>query len=189
MQILTKGSPTTFRALRLLLPLGLATALACVMAIVTYGALLRPAQGRLSELMRAQEIEQVLQRRQQVAQNTQQILQTIWQQLPVRKDFMGLGVAIADLANHHRVRIPAMGYEIEQIKKHRAKKGILTFDVAGRYEAIRQFIYQLEKTWPHLFIEKLSVKRSKQTNEVAFHITLATYLRPDAETSKPLPRS
>ncbi|RMH31538.1 MAG: hypothetical protein D6690_15430 [Nitrospirae bacterium] len=189
MRVLMTGSPTSFRAVRLLLPLALATALACVTAVATYGVLLLPAQVRLSELMRALEIEQVMERRQHSAQRTQQILHTIWQQLPVRKEFMGLGVAIADLANHHRVRVPTMGYEIEQIKKYGVKKGILTFDVAGRYEAIRRFIYQLETTWPHLFIEKLSVKRSKRTNDVAFHITLATYLRPEAGTRKPTTRS
>ena len=92
-------------------------------------------------------------------------------------------MAIVSLAKTHKVRIPGMGYDIQPSRHKNASKGVISFEAAGRYEAIRKFIYELESSWPHLFIEKLTVERTKKPNEVAFQIKAATFLKTEQDES------
>ena len=42
----------------------------------------------------------------------------------------------------------------------------------------RKFIYELEKRWPYLFIEKLSVESSKKKNgRSSLELTVSTFLK------------
>ncbi|MDH5588188.1 MAG: type II secretion system protein M, partial [Nitrospirota bacterium] len=70
-----------------------------------------------------------------------------------------------------------MGYDFKPLPHKLAAKGTFAFEAQGDYEAIRKFIYELEKRWPYLFIEKLSVESAKKRNGVLFRITVSTFLK------------
>ena len=160
-----------------LLPLAIATGIACLLAIGSYFTILVPAQSRLTETALAYEGVQLSLKQNRMTWKTQLTLQKAWDQLPARKGFTGLGVAISDLAKSHKVRIPEIGYNIKDFRHKLATKGTMSFKAEGRYEAIRKFIYELESKWPQLFIEKLTAERAKKGNEVAFSIDVSTFLR------------
>ena len=70
-----------------------------------------------------------------------------------------------------------MGYDFKPLPRSIFAKGTFAFEAQGPYKAIRKFIYELEKRWPYLFIEKLSVERSKKGSGVLFRITVSTFLK------------
>ncbi len=170
-------SQTTMQIAQYLWPLAIATGIACLLAIGSYFAILVPAQSRLTETAMAYEGVQLSLQQNRMTWKTQLTLRRAWDQLPARKGFTGLGVAISDLAKSHKVRIPEIGYNIKDFRHKLATKGTMSFKAAGRYEAIRKFIYELESKWPQLFIEKLTAERAKKGNEVAFSIDVSTFLR------------
>ena len=176
-------SITATQVSRFLVPLGVVTVLTCILAVAVYALAFYPAQNRLNTVTAAYEVEHQTQERKQKALKTQKTLVKVWNQLPARRDFTALGVAIVTLAKSHNVRIPGMGYDIQPSKNKKALKGVIAFEAAGRYEAIRKFIFKMESTWPHLFIEKLTAQRTKKQNEVAFKIKAATFLK--IEDDKP----
>jgi hypothetical protein len=174
---LFKQSQTTLQISQYLLPLALVTGVACLLLIGTYFAILLPSQSRLTEATLAYERIQHTYKQNTAAWNTQETLNSVWEQMPPRKGFIGLGVAISDLAKSHNIRIPEIGYDIKSFRHKLATKGTMSFKAAGRYKAIRKFIYELESKWPQLFIEKLTAERAKKPNEVAFSITVSTFLK------------
>jgi len=175
-------SETTSQIFKFLLPLSLLTALTILLALATYALGLYPVQGHLTELSSAYQTEQALQIKKETAQATQKTLAKFWNQLPAQQDFTDVGVAIASFAKSHHVRIPGMSYDVQKLKRQQTSKGTLSFEALGRYESIRTFIYELETSWPSLFIEKLAVKRTKKPGEVAFTIKVATFLRTASDT-------
>ena len=170
-------SQTTLQISQYLLPLAIFTGVASLLAIGGYFTILLPAQTRLTETALTYERAQHSYQQNTMTWKTQLTLQQAWDQLPARKDFTGLGVAISDLAKSHQVRIPEIGYNIKKFRHKLATKGTMSFKAAGRYEAIRKFIFELESKWPQLFIEKLTAERAKKGNEVAFSIEVSTFLR------------
>ena len=177
-----KRSQTTIQISRYLLPLGLIAAVAFLLSIGTYALMFFPAQVRLSQTTAAYKTAQQAYVKRKTAWETQQTLEKFLTQMPDRKNFTGLSVAIASLAKTHRIRIPGMGYDIQELRHNLGTKGILSFKAAGRYNAIRKFIFELESKWPHLFIEKLSAERAKKSNDVAFTIKVSTFLK-DTEST------
>lgn len=182
---LFKQSQTTMHISQYLLPLGLLTVVTCLMAVGSYFFILVPSQSRLTDTTLAYERVQHTFKQHRMALNTQLTLEKVWKQLPPRKGFTGLGVAISNLAKSNNVRIPEIGYNIKKFRHQLATQGTMSFKAAGRYEAIRKFIYQLESKWPQLFIEKLTAERAKKGNEVAFSIEVSTFLREKKDEGAP----
>lgn len=182
---LFKQSQTTMEISQYLLPLALVTGVSCLLAIGSYFSLLLPSQSRLTETTHGYERAKQAYQKNRIAWNTQQTLNTVWDRMPPRKDFIGLGVAITDLAKSHNVRIPEIGYNIKSFPHKLATQGTMSFKAAGRYEAIRKFIYELESKWPQLFIEKLTAERAKKGDEVAFSIDVSTFLREQKDGGSP----
>ncbi len=172
-----KQSQVTKQISQYLFPLAVATGVAGLLVIGSYFSILVPSQTRLAETTFAYKKVQQTFNKNRNAWKTQLTLQKVWEQMPIRKGFTGLGIAISDLAKSHQVRIPEIGYNIKSYRHKLATKGTMSFKAAGRYEAIRKFIYELESKWPQLFIEKLTVERAKKGNEVAFSIDVSTFLR------------
>lgn len=182
---LFKQSETTLQISQYLLPLTLVTGIAGLLAIGSYFLISLPSQSRLTETTLAFERVQYTYQQNSAAWNTQQTLNKVWEQMPPRKGFIGLGAAISDLAKSHNIRIPEMGYNIKSFRHKLATKGTMSFKAAGRYKAIRKFIYELESKWPQLFIEKLTAERAKKAHEVAFSIDVSTFLREKEDGGSP----
>ena len=174
-------SQTTWQISKYLMPLALVTGVSCLLALGTYFFIFLPSQTRLTETTVTYERIQHIHQQNKAAWNTQQTLRKVWEQLPARKGLTGLGVAISALAKSHNIHIPEIGYDIMDFRHKLAAKGTLSFKAAGRYESIRQFIYELESQWPQLFIEKLTAERTKNPNEVVFSINVSTFLLEDQE--------
>ena len=170
-------SPVTSQISQFLFPLALVTGIAFLLAVGCYFLILLPSQSQLTEKNLTYTTVQATYQQNRTALQTQQTLQQVWEQMTPRKEFIGLGVAISDLAKSHNVRIPEIGYDIKKFRHKLATQGTMSFKAAGRYEAIRKFIFELESKWPQLFIKKLSAERAKKGNEVAFTIEVSTFLR------------
>ena len=180
-----KQSQTALQVSQFLMPLAIGTGVACLLAIGSYVFLLSPSQARLTETTLMYERVQHTYQQKKTAWNTQLTLEKVWGEMPPRKGFTGLGVAISALAKTHKIRIPEMGYDIKDFGHKLAAKGTLSFKAAGRYQAIRKFIYELETQWPQLFIEKLTAERAKKPNEVAFSIDVSTFLKENESGASP----
>ncbi len=141
-----------------------------------------PAQDRLDYTSDLFQKAQQTQEQTQVAQHTQGIIASTWKSLSNYREFMDLSIDIADLAKRNHVTIPGMGYDFKPLSHKLAAKGTFAFEAQGNYEAIRKFIYELEKRWPYLFIEKLSVESSKKKRGVIFRITISTFLKEYPQT-------
>ena len=178
-----KRSQTTFQVSKHLIPLLLVTGFSFLVSLGTYAFVFYPAQVKLDDTVKAYTIARQVQAQKETARDTQEVLAELWSGLPAQKDFTRLSVSIASLAKTHKVRIPGMGYDIQPFRHDLATKGVLAFEVAGPYKAIRQFIFELESKWPSVFIEKLSVERSKKSRDVAFKIHVATFLREASTTN------
>ena len=172
-----KRSPTTTRTLHVLRPLMILTATAFLCCVTMYLGLFLPAQHRLSDAhdtlhaLRQQHVSR------QTAKTTQQALTRLWKDIPTQQKFTHLGVKLNTLAQKNGVTIPEMNYHVEPSKKQTAPKGSITFQAFGAYDAIRRFIYQVEKTSPYLMIEKLTAERSRKTEGVAFTLQIGTFFR------------
>jgi len=169
-------SKTTLLISQHLMPLFVIAVLAGLSAIGMFGLMFYPAQDRMAQAAVHYQSAQLIQKQIQVAEHTQGIISTTWNALPNYREFMDLSLDIADLAQRNHVRIPGMGYDFKPLSHQLTAKGTFAFEAQGNYEAIRKFIYELEKRWPYLFIEKLSVESSKKTNGVLFRLTISTFL-------------
>jgi len=167
-----------------LMPLIIITVLAVLSSVGMFGLMLYPAQDRLAQVTSKLQAARQTQAQIQAAQHTQGIISTTWKALSDYQEFMDLSLDIADLAKRNHVKIPGMGYDFKPLTNKLAAKGTFAFEAQGDYEAIRKFIYELEKRWPYLFIEKLSVESSKKKNGVLFRITVSTFLKEFPKTLK-----
>lgn len=171
-------SPTATLALRFLRPLLALTGLTILLTVALYVFSYAPTRTTLSEVLGSYHAARETYHHHQSAKALQLELQNIWAQLPAKTEFTGLGVAIAELAKSNQVEIPGMGYSMERLDNSIATKGELAFEAAGPYEAIRRFIYKVETSRPHLFIEKLTAERAKKGTSVAFKMTVGTFFKP-----------
>lgn len=160
-----------------LMPLLVVAILAALSSIGMFGLMFYPAQERFADVESNFQAAQQTQAQTQAAKHTQEIISTTWKALSDYREFMDLSLDIADLAKRNHVTIPGMGYDFKPLPHKLAAKGTFAFEAQGDYEAIRKFIYELEKRWPYLFIEKLSVEGAKKHNGVLFRITISTYLK------------
>jgi len=174
---LFQQSKTTLLISRHLVPLFIIAVLAVLSSVGMFGLMFYPAQDRLAQVTLKLQAAQQAQAQTQAAQHTQGIISTTWKALSDYQEFMDLSLDIADLAKRNHVQIPGMGYDFKPLTHKLAAKGTFAFEAQGDYEAIRKFIYELEKRWPYLFIEKLSVESSKKKNGVLFRITVSTFLK------------
>jgi len=169
-------SKTTLLISRNLMPLFVIAVLAGLSAIGMFGLMFYPAQDRMAQAAIDYQSAQLIQKQILVAKQSQGIISTTWKSLPNYREFMDLSLDIADLAKRNHVMIPGMGYDFKPLSHKLTAKGTFAFEAQGDYEAIRKFIYELEKRWPYLFIEKLSVETSKKMNGVLFRLTVSTFL-------------
>ncbi|MDH5428991.1 MAG: hypothetical protein OEY57_12565 [Nitrospirota bacterium] len=170
-------SKTTLLMSQHLTPLLIVAILAVLSSIGMFSLMFYPAQDRFSQVASNFQAAQETQVQTQAAQHTQGIIATTWKALAGYREFMDLSLDIADLAKRNHVLIPGMGYDFKPLPHKLAAKGTFAFEAQGDYEAIRKFIYELEKRWPYLFIEKLSVESAKKRNGVLFRITVSTFLK------------
>ena len=177
-------STNTTQNLRFLRPL-ICVAIAGLLGSLTMDfGLVLPAQERLVKAQKT--LDELHQQRLsgQKAKSTQQTLKQFWQDLPIQQEFTHLGVRLNTLARQNKVTIPGMDYRVESLKKEAIPKGSITFQALGSYEAIRRFIYQLEKTGPYLIIEKLTAERTKERDRVAFTLQIGTFFQPQSVHGK-----
>ena len=172
-----KHSPTATRTIHLLRPIMILTATAFLCCLTTYLGLFLPARHQLSDTHNALHALRQQHVSQQTAKTTQQALNRLWKDLPTQQQFTHLGVKLNTLAKKNGVTIPEMTYHVEPSKKQAPPKGSITFQAFGAYDAIRRFIYQVEKTSPYLMIEKLTAERSRKTEGVAFTFQIGTFFR------------
>lgn len=178
-------SKTTFLIAKCLVPLSIVTVLAVLSSIGMFAFKFYPAQDRVEYTMNLYQTALETQTIMQTAMQTEAILSTTWKALPDYREFTDLSLDIADLAKSKHVHIPGMGYDFKPLsQKHLATKGTFAFDAEGPYEAIRKFIFELEKRWPYLYIEKLSVETSKRKKGVIFKLTVSTFLKEFPATRK-----
>ena len=177
-------SKTTFRISQHLMPLFIITVLAILSSVGMFGLMFYPAQDRFTQTSARFQAAQLAQSQIQIAKNTQGVLSSTWKGLSNYREFRDLSLAIADLAKRNHVQIPGMGYNFKPLPNKLAAKGTFAFEAKGDYEAIRKFIYELEKRWPYLFIEELSVESGKKKNGVLFKITVSTFLKEFPKTLK-----
>ena len=170
-------SKTTLLISQHLMPLFIVAVLSVLSSIGMFGLMFYPAQDRYTKATTLFQAAEQAQAQTQVAKHTQGIISTTWAALSDYREFTDLSLDIADLAKRNHVTIPGMGYDFKPLPHKLAAKGTFAFEAQGNYEAIRKFIYELEKRWPYLFIEKLSVERSKKKNGVLFRITVSTFLK------------
>ena len=159
------------------MPLFIVSLLAGLSTVAMFGLMFYPAQDRYEHIKNRYQSTQHTQSQIQLAKKTQGILSTTWKNLPNYREFTDLSLDIADLAKRNRVRIPGMGYDVQPLSYKFAAKGTFAFEAQGPYQAIRKFIFELEKRWPFLFIEKLSVESSKKSDGVIFRMTISTFLK------------
>jgi hypothetical protein len=159
------------------MPLFIVAVLAVLSSVGMYALMFYPAQDRLNQTTVLFQNAQQTQAQIQIAKKTQGIISTTWNALSNYREFTDLSLDIADLAKRNHVTIPGMGYDFKPLAYKLAAKGTFAFEAQGNYEAIRKFIYELEKRWPYLFIEKLSVENSKKNKGVLFRITVSTFLK------------
>lgn len=166
------------------MPLSIISVLAVLSAVGMFGLMFYPAQDRLAQVTSSLQAVEQAQARTQAAKHAQGIISTTWKALSDYQEFTDLSLDIADLAKRNHVQVPGMGYDFKPLTHKLAAKGTFAFEAQGDYAAIRKFIYELEKRWPYLFIEKLSVERSKKTNGVLFRIAVSTFLKEYPKTLK-----
>jgi hypothetical protein len=170
-------SKTTLLISQHLMPLFILAVLAVLSSVGMFVLMFYPAQDRFDQSTVLLQAAQQTQAQIQVAKHSQGIISTTWKALSDYRGFMDLSLDIADLAKRNHVTIPGMGYDFKPLIHKLAAKGTFAFEAQGNYEAIRKFIYELEKRWPYLFIEKLSVESSKKKKGVLFRITVSTFLK------------
>jgi len=171
-------SSTARSAILHLKPLGLVAGVTGLMCLGLYVFFLMPAQSQLDHATHQHHTILGQYQQHQDSRNVQRKLSQIWTKLPRKQEFTDLGVTIAKLAKENKVMIPGMGYHVEPTELAVSSKGALGFEAAGGYEAIRRFIYKVETSRSHLFIEKLTAERTKKGNSVAFKITVGTFFQP-----------
>jgi Tfp pilus assembly protein PilO len=86
---------------------------------------------------------------------------------------------VTEEAKRDHISLPALSYKTEQTAIPDATKAVLQGTVTGRYEDLRQFLYNLETAQELLFIEGLNLVRSGNMSDpvLSFNIRIATYLR------------
>ncbi len=177
-------SPTTLLLSKYLMPLVGLAGLSVLSALAMFGFVYYPAQTQLEQTSVSLQSAQHLYNQTKVAKQTQGIITTTWDALSNYREFTDLSLEIADLAKHNHVIIPGMGYDFKPLANKLAAKGTFGFEAQGAYASIRKFIYELEKRWPYLFIEKLSVERSKKNTGVIFRMTISTFLKEFPQNQK-----
>ncbi len=171
-------SPTVTQSLRFFRPSMVLAVAALLSCLAIYLGLLRPTQERAVATQAILTQLQQQHRVGQTAKTTHQTLTQFWQALPTQEEFTHLGARLSALAKHHEVTIPGMDYRIEAAKKQGDPRGFIKFQAVGSYEAIRHFLYQLEKTEPYVLIEQLTAERTKTPKTVALTLQIGTFFRP-----------
>ncbi len=178
-------SKTTFQISQYLLPLLVVTTITVISAFGMFGFMFYPAQDRWANAKMQYEEALVTQEKTTTARDTQNVLASTWKALPNYREFTDLSLEIASLAKRNHVKVPGMGYDFKTLPNKLAAKGTFSFKALGEYASIRKFIYELEKRWPYLFIEKLSVESAKKGKTgVVFKMTISTFLIDYPKNSK-----
>lgn len=175
-------SPVLAKAARSLAPLLLLALMAVGGAVATSILVRDPAHAHVAQAQTAYETARQAGVRQEAAKETLEELSGFWKELPARKEFSVMILAISELAQRDHVKIPGMHYTFLKVEDGLAWKSSMTFQAAGDYADIRRFIHRLETSGPYLVIESLDatrVIRGEQPSRVMFNVRVVTFLRPD----------
>ncbi len=183
-------SPIARRAVRALAPLALVTLVALGAAVGVYATFRVSAQEHLNRAQASYQAARQGQARQEASRRIQEQLAEFWAQLPVRKDFPELILAVSDMARKDRLAIPGMNYKFDEVEGDLALQASINFRVAGKYAAIRRFIHRLETASPYLLVEGLDATRQvgtrpasartssrKPSTHVVFNVRVVTFLK------------
>lgn len=181
-------SPIITKAARMLVPLGLVSALAVMGTISVWWLVWEPTQDRLLRAQVAYEKAQKTEGRLRAARTTQEALRRVWAQLPAREEFTALALAISELAKKEQVDVPGMTYGLQKVEDGLPVKASLSFRAEGEYADIRRFIHRLETSGSYLVVESLGAStragessdgRSRTATRVVFNVKVATFLLAD----------
>jgi len=171
------------------------TVFACILAAAIYCYRLSPTQEHLAQAeaayqtaLRAQAALQANRKTQEEMRAIKLQLDEVWRGLPTETEFASLALAISELGRSERVNIPGMQYGVEQSKASGMPvKASISFSVTGDYAAVYRFIHRLESADSYVVIESLNASRTAKSDKgssssVVFHVTVATFLRPNPPT-------
>lgn len=134
-------------------------------------------------LQRQTEVRLLLHNRGGVAQTPEQLfvlasqdLSRFQQTIPDYQDFTGLIEELMVLADQARLNISQITYGAEELKGAPLLQLSLSFNVAGEYEQIKQFIHSLEQSVRLLSIRQLSLQRADDQG-VDLRLNLETVFR------------
>lgn len=176
-------------------PLMSLTVCACVLAAAIYCYRLSPTQEHLAQAeaayqttLRAQAALQATRKTQEEMRTIKLKLDEVWRGLPTETEFASLALAISELGRSERVTIPGMQYAVERSPADGMPvKASISFSVTGDYAAVYRFIHRLESADSYVVIESLNASRTAKSDKgssssVVFHVTVATFLRPNPPT-------
>ena len=176
-------------------PLMSVTVVACVLAATSGFYRLSPAQEHLAQVeaayqttLRAQAALQAKRKTQEEMRTVKLKLDEVWRGLPTETEFASLALAISELGRSERVTIPGMQYAVERSHADGMPvKASISFSVTGEYAAVYRFIHRLESADSYVVIESLNASRTAKSEKggassVVFHVTVATFLRPNPTT-------
>jgi hypothetical protein len=102
-----------------------------------------------------------------------------WKELlKSKEDFSETISSISKTAKRHRIDIPSISYQQQDLELKGLSKISFSFTINNRYDRIRKFIYDLETSEEFLIIEELVVENSakKESQDVEAQMKVSTFL-------------
>ena len=99
--------------------------------------------------------------------------------LPPMDSFPSIVTMLSNLARRHRLKIPEITYQNEQVKNQQLNRILVSFGVLGSYSNIRSFIRAVEDADRFLNIEDLDLLKSGKNpkDPIQFQLQVAVYLK------------
>lgn len=108
----------------------------------------------------------------------QQELILFHQRLPEETALSEVVSFVSDSAAAHRLSIPAISYQPENVGAPGLMKVLISFSVKGNYRDIRNLIYRLEQSGYFLVLENLVLASSSREGEaIQLQLRIAAYFR------------
>lgn len=108
----------------------------------------------------------------------QEDLIRFWDGLPDETSLPRMVSFISESAGAHRLAIPAISYQPDQVEIPGMVKVVISFNVKGQYRQIRELIHRLERSRYFLVIENMVLASSAKEGEmIQLQLRIAAYLR------------
>lgn len=105
-------------------------------------------------------------------------LATFFRELPERKDFSTVVTRLEALAKQHHLTIPSVTYDAEDLEQNGLMKIAISFQVRGKYEEIRRFLYDLERLKGFFTVDHIALATAgSDENLMALQMKMASYLK------------